>query len=222
MVENRRTDHDKLVSALRELAPSIRPSSDRTWSREPAVRVLDCVLSLNRPHDALIVATLDRFAREHPGIRTVPDLQALMARYQSPSAFVTEVLNYRPGYAGVLSAIVRWLATVSGGGSYAEQLSNLQRWAAKAAPSDHQKLLIKRFGLAGFQYLRMLFGANTTKAESHIRRFVTTCIGREVSAMEAVNLLEEAALETGISLRDLDTTIWESSARGNSTSYCDR
>src|SRR5215472_6662668 len=132
MVENRREDQDRLVTALRELAPSIRPSADRAWNREPAVRVIDCVLSLNRWHDALVTTTLDRFEREHPDIRTVTDLQNLMAQYRSPSAFVREVLNYRPGYAGMLSAVVRWLAGVSGRGLYAEQLSNLQRWAAKA------------------------------------------------------------------------------------------
>jgi len=215
MVENRRTDQDRPVTALRELAPSIQPSADRAWNREAAVRVIDCVLSLNRWHDALVIATLDRFEREHPDIRTVTDLQDLMAQYRSPGAFVTEVLNYRPGYAGMLSAVVRWLAGVSGRGSYAEQLSNLQRWA-KARPADHQRLLITRFGLTGFQYLRMLFGANTTKPDRDIRRFVTTCIGREVSKIEVLQLLEDAALEGGISLRDLETAIWKDSVRGNS------
>jgi hypothetical protein len=70
------------------------------------------------------------------------------------------------------------------------------------------------FGLAGFQYLRMLFGANTTKPDVHVRQYVSEAVGRRrVSEVEALNLLERAASDAGIGLRDLDTTIWEKSAR---------
>ena len=75
---------------------------------------------------------------------------------------------------------------------------------------------IRGFGLAGFQYLRMLFGANTTKPDLHIRRYVGHCIGEPVTDMRALQLLEPAAKEAGISLRDFDTTIWERSARATS------
>jgi hypothetical protein len=212
-----RTDHDRIVVALRRLAPSVRPSSDRAWRREPALRVIDCVLSLNRRYDSFVVPRLDRFEREHPGIRTVSDLQGLIANYSSPGRFVVEVLDYRDEKrAATLSAVVDWLATVSGSGTYAEQLSNLQRWVAKAHPAGHAALRISRFGLGGFQYLRMLFGANTTKPDVHICRYVASCVGHSVSDVEALQLLEHAAVETGIFLRDLDTTIWEGSARRSS------
>jgi hypothetical protein len=179
--------------------------------------VIDCVLSLNRRYDSFVVPRLDRFEREHPGIRTVSDLQGLIANYSSPGRFVVEVLDYRDEKrAATLSAVVDWLATVSGSGTYAEQLSNLQRWVAKAHPAGHAALRISRFGLGGFQYLRMLFGANTTKPDVHICRYVASCVGHSVSDVEALQFLEHAAVETGIFLRDLDTTIWEGSARRSS------
>jgi hypothetical protein len=210
------TQHDKLVGELRRLAPSIQPSTDRAWRREPAVRVIDCVLSLNRNYDSFVVPRLDRFEQVHPAIRTVSDLRDLMARYPSPDAFVAEVLNYRHSKrAETLSAVVKWVATVSGHGSSGEQLSNLQRWASEAQPGDHVALRIRGFGLAGFQYLRMLFGANTTKPDIHICRFVVSVLGHNVSDIEALQLLERAAPQAGILLRDLDTTIWERSARGS-------
>jgi hypothetical protein len=208
------TDHDKLVTALRQLAPTVRQSSDRAWLREAAVRVIDCVLSLNRRYDSFVVPKLDRFEREHRDIHTVTDLQKLIATYSSPDRFVSEALGYNhEERAATLSAVVDWLATVSGNGSYATQLSNLEQWAAAALPTDYALRRIYGFGLSGFQYLRMLFGANTAKPDIHIRRFVETCVGHTVSDIEALLLLERAAPEAGIPLRDLDTTIWERSAR---------
>jgi len=137
-----------------------------------------------------------------------------MTRYPSSDAFVTQALDYRhPDRATTLWSVVKWLVTVSGTGASAEQLSNLQNWAVRAQPSDYIALRISGFGVAGFQYLRMLFGANTTKPDIHIRRFVEGCAGHPVSDIYALQLLERAATELGIALRDLDTTIWEESAR---------
>jgi hypothetical protein len=75
---------------------------------------------------------------------------------------------------------------------------------------------IRGFALAGYQYLRMLFGANTTKPDDHICRYVSRCVGRTVSDVEALTLLEGASAISDVRLRDLDTTIWETSARPDS------
>jgi hypothetical protein len=212
---NRAGDRAKLVATLCRLAPSVRKSSDRAWVREPAVRVIDCVLSLMRRYDSFVVPRLDRFERRHPNVRTVSDLQLLIASFQSANEFVTEVLDYRhEDRAETLSAVVDWLASISGTGSQAEQLKKLELWASNAHASDHMALGIRGFGLGGFQYLRMLFGANTTKPDVHICRFVGSAVGHQVSDVEALELIEQAASEAEIVLRDLDTTIWEVSARG--------
>jgi hypothetical protein len=212
---DRTVDRARLVATLRQLAPSVRKSSDRAWVREPAVRVIDCVLSLMRRYDSFVVPRLDQFERRHPDIRTVADLQRLIAGFRSADRFVTEALDYRhEERAATLNAVVNWLVSISGSGSAAEQLANIQRWASAAQPSDHMALGIRGFALGGFQCMRMLFGANTTKPDVHICRFVESSVGHRVSDVEALELLEEAAGEVGIVLRDLDTTIWESSARG--------
>jgi hypothetical protein len=211
------TDHEKLVAALRRMASSVRTSSDRAWRREPALRVLDCVLSLNRRYDSFVVPRLDRFEGEHPRTCSVSDLRDLISTYPSADRFVTQALNYNDeARAATLNAVVDWLVTVSGTASPAEQLANLERWAREARPRDYGLLGISGFGVAGFQYMRMLFGANTTKPDIHICRFVGECVGHRVSDLDALQLLENAALEAGVSLRDLDTTIWEKSARGAS------
>ena len=70
----------------------------------------------------------------------------------------------------------------------------------------------------GFQYLRMLFGANTCKPDLRIRQWVGEALGRKVSDIVALKLMEGAALEAGVLLRDADTTIWEMKARGSDNS----
>jgi hypothetical protein len=208
-------DQASLVEALRRLKSSIRRSSDRAWQRDAALRVIDCVLSLNRNYDSFVVPRLDRFERRHPSIRTIADLQRLMASYPSALVFVARCLDYNDDARSVtLSRVVDWLIKVADSEDYDTQMLNLKRWAANAKPEDHFKPGIAGFGLGGFQYLRMLFGANTTKPDVHIQRYVASCVGHRVSDVQALALLEAAAAKADVSLRDLDTTIWEKSARG--------
>jgi hypothetical protein len=207
-------DLNVLVKSLNTIKTSIRPSNDRAWHRKAALRVIDCVLSLNRRYDSFVVPRLDGFERTHSAVHTVAQLKDLIASYPSPSLFSTRCLDYNDdSRSATLATVVEWLAGIAGVGDYDEQMSNLERWAKEAKPEEHSKLGIGGFGLGGFQYLRMLFGANTTKPDIHIQRYVASCVGHRVSDTQALALLEAAARQAGISLRDLDTTVWEQSAR---------
>ena len=219
-------DHDLVVNALRKLSPSIRESSDRAWSREPALRTIDCVLSLNRNYDRFVVPRLDSFERDRPFVRSISDLNSEIERYKSPDEFVRRALDYKhEGRADILASVARWLLTISGNGDPAVQLSRLESWAKGAPYHSHKSVGVRGFALAGFQYLRMLFGANTTKPDIRIRQWVRAAVGHDVSPSQALRLLEPAAVEAGISLRDADTTIWEMLSRESrdlhkSNSYC--
>ena len=207
-------DFRSVVEALTRIRSIIRPSLDRAWARSAAVRVIDCVLSLNRRYDSFVVPRLDEFESSHPEVRTVGDLKDLIARHRSPSLFVMECLQYHDvSRSETLVNVVDWLLTVAGSGDHNAQLSKLQSWAENSKPDEYTRLGISGFGLGGFQYLRMLFGANTTKPDIHIRRYVATCVGHPVSDIQALRLLELGAREVGVSLRDVDTTLWERSAR---------
>ncbi|MGE0418475.1 MAG: amino acid synthesis family protein [Acetobacteraceae bacterium] len=210
------TDHEKLIRALRRLAPDIKPSTDRAWRREPALRVLDCVLSLNRPYDRFVVPRLDRFERDFSEVRSVADLRAKIATFPSAHSFVLETLDYDHAERAItLEQVVSRLAEITGSGDESQQLQRLEDWARTYR--DDAILRIRGFGLAGYQYMRMLFGANTTKPDLRIREWVAQAIGRPVSPHAALRMLEEAATMLGISLRDLDTTIWEMLARRGTT-----
>ena len=205
------------MNALRQLSPTVRASTDRAWRREPAVRIIDCVLSLNRKYDAVVVPRLDRFERDRPLVRSVVDLNEEIASYPSPYEFVRHTLSYNDiDRAEILAKVARWLSTIGGGGTPDEQLTNLESWARSARYDGYQTLGIRGFALAGFQYLRMLFGANTTKPDKRICQWVAEVVGHRVSPVQAFQLLEPAAAEANVSLRDADTTIWEILARGSS------
>ena len=210
-------DIDRLLASLSRDFPVVIPSSDKAWTRPLAVRVIDCVLSLNRKYDAIVVPRIDAFEEKFPDVTYIRELHELIQKYANPSEFVKKELNYNHAdRARILSEVVDYLMSVIGNFPIDSEADVLERWANHANPEILAKQVkIKGFALAGFQYLRMLMGANTCKPDKHIMDYVSIALGRSVSNYEALRILEVAAKRLGISLRDLDTTIWESSARSN-------
>ncbi len=212
-IKNR--DVERLAGALKRDFPATKSSNDRAWFRAPALRVIDCVLSLNRRYDAFVVPRLNRFERLYPKVASVRSLRDLIDQFSTPADFVHDVLDYKdPDRARVLNAIVDFVLDIIGDTSEESEISRLEQWAKSARPQDHVALGISGFAIAGFQYLRMLFGANTTKPDTHIRGYVTEAVGHSVSDLEALKLLEAAAERQTIVLRDADTNIWEIRVRG--------
>ena len=77
---------------------------------------------------------------------------------------------------------------------------------------------INGFKLAGFQYLRMLFGAETVKPDVHIIRYVESVLGRPIAGspsreVQAVYAMERAGELLEQSARALYVAIWNASAR---------
>ena len=207
-------DAEKLASRLRQDFPNVKLSVDRAWSREPALRVIDCVLSLRRNYDCFVVPRLDQFESRFPLTRSVQSLRDEMNSFGQPDIFVREALNYRDAdRARILNEVVDRVLELAEASAGTSELERLERWASHASPDGYQTRRIRGFALAGHQYLRMLFGANTTKPDVHICRYVSRSVDRTVSDLEALRLLEAASAISGVRLRDLDTTIWEMSAR---------
>jgi hypothetical protein len=93
------------------------------------------------------------------------------------------------------------------------EFNRLQQWARSVVPENYLSVNVKGFGLAGYQYMRMLFGAQTTKPDVHIRNYVSEAIGKKVNDTTALDLLEKAAFLAGLPIREVDGAIWESRAR---------
>ncbi len=208
-------DIERLAEALRRDFPEAKPSEDRAWSRAPAVRIIDCVLSLNRQYDAFVVRRLNKFEKDHPQITSVRSLRNLIDKSPTPADFLREVLDYNhDDRAGILYAVINYLLEIVKNESVETEISRLELWAQNTHPEEHVQLGIRGFALAGFQYLRMLFGANTTKPDTHICSYVEEAVGHPVSDLGALKLLEAAAKRQSILLRNADTNIWEKRARG--------
>ena len=130
------------------------------WSNPPAVKVIDCVLSLNRKYDGFVVPRLRTFMNNHPDTQQVVELANLIDSYPTPHAFVKQELNYNhEDRANTLQSVARHVCSIVEGVSIASEEKVLKQWAIQAEPQDYRTLNIRGFGLAGFQYLRMLFGA---------------------------------------------------------------
>lgn len=209
------TDVEAVIETLRTGFPSPPPRETVGWGGNPVLNVLDCVLSLNRHYDRVVLPRVKRFAEKHSGVETLQALQDLMRPYPSPFEFSAAELDYKDSRrADTLRGVVNYLLDIERDFPGSSELQRLKAWAAWARPGDFAFSGVRGFGLAGFQYLRLLFGANTAKPDVWICRFVSKCVGRPVSAAEALFLLERAAKRANFRLRDIDAAIWSESARG--------
>ena len=210
------SDIAAVATRLAEIAPDIPATVTEgpEWSNPPAVKIIDCVLSLNRNYDNFVVPRLEVFMNSHPDTQRVIELANLMNSYPTPHAFVKQELNYNhEDRARILQSVVSHVRTIVEKTPIASEEETLKRWAIQAKPQDYQTLNVRGFALAGFQYLRMLFGAQTTKPDVYIIRFVSDILNRKVSDVESLHLLEVASERTSLSVRAVDNFIWKSGAR---------
>ncbi len=208
-----------VTTKLKQIASDVSTPTGSEWSYPPAIKVIDCVLSLNRKYDTFVVPRLKTFMNNHPETQRVVELAKLIANYPTPHAFVQQELNYNhEDRAKTLDAVVKYLCTIiDGTKTLEEEKKGLTQWAIESKPHDYQVLKIKGFGIAGFQYLRMLFGVDTTKPDVHIIRYLSDILNRRVSTTESLLLLESASARAGLSVRGVDSYIWKKGARPTKT-----
>lgn len=210
---------DKLVAVLRKRFSNLPPSTDAIWAQSPAAKVIDCVLSLNRHYDRVVLPRVQQFVSKHPNIVDLSQLLALITQYATPLEFCKAELNYNDQRrAKTLIGVIDYLIDAEQMHEGQTETDRLVQWANWTRPGDYLAVNVHGFGLAGFQYLRMLFGAQTTKPDVHIIRFVSEAIGRKVIDFQALYLLERAAKESGLPIRELDITIWDTGARRDTMS----
>ena len=153
--------------------------------------------------------------KNHPDTQRVVELVNLMDSYPTPHVFVKQELNYNhEDRANTLQSVARHVCSIVEGVPIASEEAVLKQWAIQAELQDYRTLNIRGFGLAGFQYLRMLFGAQTTKPDIYIRRFVSDILNRKVSDVKSLYLLEAASKRIGLLIRTADNFIWNRGARG--------
>jgi hypothetical protein len=176
------------------------------------------VLSLNRRYDTFCLPRVQSFRDRHPEVESLEELLSLIRGYQSPLEFSIRELDYRDeARAETLVGVLNYLLAAQRSITGNSESERLLEWAGSVKPQDYVSARVRGFGLAGFQYLRMLLGAQAVKPDVHIRNFVSDAVGDKVSDEEALSLLEEAAAILKWPLSDLDYLVWETLARGTAS-----
>ncbi len=208
-------DVDLLANVLRSRFNHVAIREDYGWPRNSALSVIDCVLSLNRRYDGFVLPRVEAFARQHPEVTELAHLAEMLDSYPVLGEFCLREFNYNHVQREqTLRGVLRHLMSVQAKRPGTDEWDRLHAWASLVKPGDYLSVGVPGFGLSGFQYMRMLFGAQTTKPDVHVIRFVSQIAGRRVSDAQALQLLEAAAGQVSLPLREVDGAIWEASARG--------
>jgi len=93
----------------------------------------------------------------------------------------------------------------------------LVAWARQADFERDFKGRVPGLAYAAFKWLVIRLGVDTIKPDLHVLNFVEAAVGKRLSDVEAVAILEKAARELEMPAAQLDARIW-SSQRGLATS----
>ena len=214
------TDADVIAVASRMdgLSSGTPDSNNSVFEQSAAIKVIDSVLSLGINYYTVVYPRLKDFESNHPDVKQITELSHLMAGYSTPIDFLSQEFNYKHKgksimKANAINSIVEYLCKIINESLTVPEEESLRQWAIKARPRDCYELDIKGFKIAGFQWLRMLFGADTSKPDVHIKRFLHDTLNRELSDIDSVLIMEAAASHLKISVRDIDHLIWEMMAK---------
>lgn len=199
----------KVAEVLKERFPKPISISDYDW-RNPSLNIIDCVLSLNRKYKLVVKPRIEKFKTKNPTCFSIEDLIALIQNYGfNYGVFTKNELDYNHQDRGrIISEVCQYLLLEISNDNTGDQLQKLGKWAKNARPGDVYFVGIKGFGLSGFQYLRMLFGAQTTKPDTHIINYLSKILNKKITDVQALYLLEKVASKIDLPLRDLDFEIW--------------
>ena len=215
-----KTDVNQLANCLSKLpAASVGTSFETS-----AERLLDCVLSLHRRYDEFAVPRIKGFRRKHPDVNTLADLRECIWQCGGTMVFYQQELDYwYPDAAEMFGRVLDYLENEMRNYQGTNELEKLSRWACTVPVIGYnaiwteggEKRNIPLFGIAGWQYLRMLFGADTCKPDIAVNEFIKDCLGRTyispifvVELMEAAAPLVPALNAGGQPVREADRRIW--------------
>ncbi|MDA8206335.1 MAG: hypothetical protein M0Z36_09705, partial [Thermaerobacter sp.] len=210
----RQDDLDAVKKYLATNFSAVRARNDYGWMK-PALNLVDCVLSLNRPYASMVLPRVQTLARRQPSLISLGDLSDLIQSSGGGGPFLSEHLDYNDKRRGrTLEGVCAYFQRVADAQSDATEAERLHRWAVSVGPQDYLHVRVPGFGPAGFQYFRMFCGVQTVKPDKYIVEKATELTGHPVSALDAVALFEKAAASLNLPLREIDAEIWSAGSGG--------
>jgi len=211
------SDINKLVKCLDGL-PNTPRKTKNTFNTAP-LKLLDCVLSLNRDYYSFDVPRITKFQNSHPDIDTLSKLYEYVLSTGGRVRFYQTELDYDyPDAADMFGRVLDYLVNETNKYPGNTEMEKCRNWATSVKVDGYKNIFhgknIPLFGIAGWQYLRMLFGADTCKPDIAVKRFVKNCLGKGFTDINTVRLLESAARITpslkqhSQPAREADHRIW--------------
>lgn len=204
-----------VASRLKAVAPDLYDGNYGDRYDPPAVKVINSVISQALTYKTTVYPRLVGFKKNHPDVKSIRQLADLMKSYTTPLEFLSEEVDLKNKLkADAIDGLVKYLCGLIEASPTVPEEETLRQWAITAEPDDYKKLNIKGVKIATFQWLRMLFGADTSKPDVHIMNFISDTIDQELSEDECVLLIEGVASHLGVSEREVDGAIWNFMASG--------
>ena len=198
-----------VASRLKAVSPDLYDGDYGDRYDLPAVKVINSVISQGLNYKTTIYPRLVDFKKNRPDVKSVRQLADLMASYTTPLDFLTKEVDLgNQVKAGAIDGLVKYLCGVVEASPTVPEEETLKQWAIHVEPDGYKELNIKGVKIATFQWLRMLFGADTSKPDVHIMNFINDTIDQKLSESECVLLIEGVASYLEVSERDVDGAIW--------------
>ena len=133
-------------------------SSNEFGYDNPVLLCLDAVLSMNRKYDSFVVPRIHLFVESYPEINRLEKLHDLIQRLGHDG--FCEAWNYKHvERVQILERLCTRLMEITQTQNAPTEIAALKQWARSARPHDYQEFGVKGIGLATFQYIRMMLGA---------------------------------------------------------------
>jgi hypothetical protein len=200
-----RIDEQRLAAAAAAIPPAQGFDPETDIVETLLVTVVDFQM-----RTATVNRALDHFrTRRRSGVRTLEELEALLARFPDDKEGNTALAEHLWGYrlwtrAALLRGLVPFVA-----GLGVDDQEGLRAWAARAQFARDFDGRVPGLGRAVFQGLLMRLGVDTVKPDVHLRRFAEGVLGRRLRDEEVVAAVVGAARELGVRACELDWAIWE-------------
>jgi len=205
---------ERLASAARLLPANASSYLEEDFVMNLLETVLDYMLQTE-----VVVRALQRFREQRwDEVRTLDDLERLLARFPEDQAGNTALAQHLWGYnfwtrAQQLRGLVRYFRSVG-----VIDQERLKQWARTSTFKTDFQGRVKGLGPAVYQWLVMRQGVDTVKPDVHVRRFAEAAVGRKLNDQDVIELTTRAAGSIGIKAFELDWRIWEAS-RGGALPY---
>ena len=198
-----------VASRLKVLSPDLYYDDTSDTSDPPAVRVIHSVISQALNYETTVYPRLVDFKKNCPDVKSVRQLADLMASYTTPLDFLKQEVDVgNQVKAGAIDGLVKYFCGLIEASPTVPEEETLKQWAIAAEPDDYKKLNIKGVGIATLQWLRILFGADTSKPDVHIMNFIRDTIEQKLSKNDCILLIEGVASYLEVSERTVDAAIW--------------